>query len=171
VEDEGFGELNPCTVSGRIGRLRYLAWLMALVLLAAPAIFCCAWIASMAPPMLGVTLVIFLMIVLVLSCIRISAQRLHDMGLSAWFLLVFLIPATGELLGTDERLLLVLGELFALALMIVPGSKTPNRYGLPPPPTSMAVKVLAAILLVGTAYALIDGISRGRIWYGLGYSF
>jgi uncharacterized membrane protein YhaH (DUF805 family) len=70
------GELKVFTVQGRIGRLRYLAWTMALTL------------AAMVSAMVVVS-------VLSMSLVA-GAQRLHDAGWSAWLLLLNLVPFVGS---------------------------------------------------------------------------
>ena len=45
-------------------------------------------------------------------------RRLHDLGMSGWFLLLLMIPW--------------LGGLIALVISLTPGQPYPNEYGLPP---------------------------------------
>jgi len=143
---EGYAEVpNPYSMHGRIGRLRYLAWTMVVTLASAPALVFCAWIGSKIPP-LGVILIIVAMVVLLLFNIRISAQRLHDIGLSAWFLLCLLVP--------------VVGGLFSLVLLIMPGSRHHNGYGPPPAPNNTAIYVLASLWLLPIIFVLLAGILR-----------
>jgi len=64
---------------------------------------------------------VLLVLVLVVPSVTVLVRRLHDRELSAWFLLVALIPAVG---------LLIL-----LATLLLPGTPTSNRYGPPRVPT------------------------------------
>jgi len=127
-QDEG--ELNPHTVQGRIGRLRYMAWLMAALLVLAPLAWGVTHISSPAPMILAILL---LTVASLLYLVRFMAQRLHDIGLSAWCALVLLIP--------------VAGEIAMLALAVWPGNNAENDYGAPPPPNGKMVHLLAALWL------------------------
>jgi len=147
-ETQEYGELNPWTVQGRIGRLRYLAWFNALVLATMAAFLA---LAAVLNGMLGASdtfsLVFFIPLTLfVLLCsIRIYAQRLHDMGLSAWFVLVVCIP--------------IIGTLFLLVMTFWPGNKEENDYGLPPPPNTKGVVIWAFlwifIAIIGILAAIV----------------
>lgn len=53
-----------------------------------------------------------------LPSICVGGRRLHDRDMSAWWLLVILIP--------------FLGWLFLLVLFILPGTEGPNRFGPDP---------------------------------------
>jgi len=149
-ETQEYGELNPWTVQGRIGRLRYQAWFNVLVL-ASMVTF--GVLIGVLTVMLGddigglfvFVLAIPLGLFALLCIIRIYAQRLHDMNLSAWFMLVFFIP--------------IIGGIFALVSLFWPGSKEENQYGPPPPPNTKGVIFLAFapifIAIIGIAAAVI----------------
>ncbi|MCY1396187.1 hypothetical protein D9M71_111480 [compost metagenome] len=129
-----YGELNYFTVQGRIGRVRYLGWGMGLMLLAMPALAVIGGLATVSSS-LGVLLVLAGVVALSVVSIFFGVQRLHDIGWSGWLLLVNLVP--------------VVGSVFALLMLLVPGSAGANRYGPPPPPNSRGVVALAwAFLLV-----------------------
>ena len=52
--------------------------------------------------------------------ISVAVRRLHDTGRSGWFLLVGIIP--------------VVGSIVVLVLLLLPGDRGQNSYGLPRPP-------------------------------------
>ena len=64
--------------------------------------------------------------------IAIYAKRLHDLNLSAWWLL--LLPAVTFVAGLSEfnRLHVAAYFLLLLALGFLPGSSGPNRFGEDP---------------------------------------
>ncbi|MDR7025133.1 MAG: DUF805 domain-containing protein [Pseudomonadales bacterium] len=138
-----FGELKAFTTDGRIGRLRYLAWSMVLMLACLP-LFGIAGGFFAASEILGGLLMVVVGIAVAVVGIMIGVQRLHDIGWSGWLLLVTLVP--------------IVGGVFSLLMFIIPGSTAANRFGPPPPPNSRAVKILAllwvAIIVIGIVAAI-----------------
>lgn len=138
-----FGELKAFTTDGRIGRLRYLAWSMVLMLACLP-LFGIAGGFFAASEILGGLLMVVVGIAVAVVGIMFGVQRLHDIGWSGWLLLVTLVP--------------IVGGVFSLLMFIIPGSTAANRFGPPPPPNSRAVKVLAllwvAIIVIGIVAAI-----------------
>jgi uncharacterized membrane protein YhaH (DUF805 family) len=149
-----FSALKAFSFVGRIGRLRFLAWTMALTLVtlgvgAVLTIFGFALIStdSTAGLILAGLLAFILIVVLAFISIQFSVQRLHDIGWSGWLWLLNLVP--------------VVGSVFPFVIMIVPGNNTANRYGAPPPPNSNAVRVLASLWLVFIAIMFVGGLTGG----------
>lgn len=124
------GPLKVFTSKGRIGRLRYLAWQLVIVLLSVP-LFLLAAMCSASSPLLGLSLIAATGIALMVTSVQISIQRLHDMNRSGWLFLLSLVPA--------------IGSLIPLLLTFAPGTRDANRYGPPPPPNSLAVKLLSPL--------------------------
>jgi uncharacterized membrane protein YhaH (DUF805 family) len=122
------GELKVLTVNGRIGRLRYLAWSIALMLLAMLAYAIAAGVMALVP-LVGGILMIPLVIGTVVISVMIGVQRLHDIGWSGWLWLLNFVP--------------VVGSVFAILMLVVPGTTDTNRYGPPPPPNSRGVIAMA----------------------------
>ena len=75
----------------------------------------------------------------------IGVQRLHDMGWSGWLWLLNFVP--------------VIGSVFALLMLIIPGTQGVNRYGPPPPPNSTGVKVLAWLFLLVPVTGIVAAIA------------
>lgn len=149
-----FSTLKPFSFEGRIGRLRYLAWTMALTLVTLGigsvfGIFGFALISSdsTAGLVLVGLLAFILVVVLAIASVLFMIQRLHDIGWSGWLWLLTLVP--------------FVGSIFPFAIMVVPGNATANRYGSPPPPNTTAVKVLCALWLVFIAIVFIGGLAGG----------
>ena len=123
-----YGELKVFTVNGRIGRVRYLGWSMAMILIGIVAYGIAAGLMAVSP-VLGGILMIPVAIAAVTVSVMIGVQRLHDIGWSGWLWLLNFVP--------------VVGSVFALLMLVVPGSQGANRYGSPPPPNSGGVIALA----------------------------
>ncbi|WPC04657.1 DUF805 domain-containing protein [Pseudomonas benzenivorans] len=139
------GELNVFTLDGRIGRLRYLAWSLVLTL-AFAGVMAVVAIAASISDILGGLLAIGVVLGMLVVSVQIGAQRLHDIGWSAWLLLLNLVP--------------IVNSLFWILMLVVPGSTGANRYGPPPPANSLAVRVLAGLfltLLIGSLLSLFLG--------------
>ena len=128
-----YGELKVFTVNGRIGRMRYLGWSMALMLLAMLAYGITGGLMAVAP-IIGGILMIPVVIGAVTVSVMIGVQRLHDIGWSGWLWLLNLIP--------------LVGGIFALLMLVIPGTSHANRYGPPPPPNSRGVIAMAWIGLL-----------------------
>lgn len=141
-----FGELKPFGVTGRIGRLRYLAWSLVLILVIAPALGIAALGMGISDTV-GIILIAGVTLAMVVVSVQIGVQRLHDIGWSGWLYLLNLVP--------------VVGSVFPLLMLLIPGNAGANRYGPPQPPNSTAVKVLASLWLVILALVVIAAIAGG----------
>jgi uncharacterized membrane protein YhaH (DUF805 family) len=140
------GELKVFSIQGRIGRLRYLAWSLALVAVGMLVGALCVGVLSVSLVAGGLLGTVALVAFVVVS-IQIGAQRLHDAGWSAWLLLLNLVP--------------VVGSFFPILMMAIPGNTGPNRYGPPPPGNTPRVKVLAILWLAVLALAVVAGMMGG----------
>lgn len=128
-----YGTLHVFSTQGRIGRLRYLAWSTVLLLSALP-LMAIAGLLIDTSKLVGFTLLLVAVLGLVIVSIQITVQRLHDLGWSGWLYLLNFVP--------------FIGSLFPFVLMLLPGNVDSNRYGLPQPPNSRAVKILAGASLI-----------------------
>ncbi|MCK3825086.1 MULTISPECIES: DUF805 domain-containing protein [unclassified Pseudomonas] len=153
-----FATLKVFTIHGRIGRLRYLAWTLALtvaLLVAAGIISTVGFAVATASPtiaiILGSLLGFALFVALVVVSVQIGVQRLHDMGWSGWLYLLNLVP--------------VVNSVFPILLLVLPGNAGANQYGAPPPPNSTAVKILASLWLAFIPLMLIIGLTLGMNGY------
>jgi uncharacterized membrane protein YhaH (DUF805 family) len=141
-------ELKVFSVQGRIGRLRFLAWtLVSLLIAAAVAGVIAISLFTGERFMLGGLLGMVAVLVYLYVNITISVQRLHDLGWSGWLWLLNLVP--------------LVGSVFPILIMVMPGNTGANRYGAPPPPNSAAVKVLSSLWLVLLAVVLVSAITGG----------
>ncbi|WP_223487517.1 DUF805 domain-containing protein [Pseudomonas sp. A-RE-19] len=149
-----FGTLKAFTFTGRIGRLRYLAWTMALmlVLMGVAGVFVSIGLSLIALTstvglVIGGLVGTAICIAFLVVSIQISVQRLHDLGWSGWLYLLTLVPFVGGLLP--------------ILLAVLPGNTAANQYGAPPPPNSTAVKVLCALWLVFVTVVFISALTGG----------
>jgi uncharacterized membrane protein YhaH (DUF805 family) len=119
-----YQEIRLWSPTGRIGRLRYLAYVFGFQLLLGVI----AGIAGAALPQLaGVILIPTYLVLLVFSVIQ-AIKRSHHMDWSGWMVLLMLIP------------------LVALIWLFKRGTQGENRFGNPPPPNTTIVKVLGILM-------------------------
>ncbi len=119
-----FQEVRLWSASGRIGRLRYIAYAVGGTLLGAA--LAGALVAFMGG--IGAILAVLVYIAMLVFSVLTMIQRSHDMDWSGWTVLLSLIPFVG------------------LIWLFKAGSEGVNDYGAPPPPNTTAVKILALIL-------------------------
>lgn len=128
----GVGTLSLWNPRGRIGRLRYVAWGTAAYLLFSVLM-------ALLPVLLGLSergvaraLVVLLVIPVIALWTIWAIQRAHDMDRSGWQVLLMLIP--------------VVGLIWTFIWLFGRGTPHANRYGPPPPPNSLGVKILGILL-------------------------
>jgi len=143
--DGEYARLSIFTPRGRLGRMRFLVYSFAVGLAAnvlmviIQALF---GVAAMDPSAMqsgalpaGLMLVMLLVMVpVVIINLFIAIKRLHDLDMSGWWALLFLVP--------------LLNALFGIYLLLAPGTDGPNRFGPPPPPNSGAVNFFGWLLII-----------------------
>lgn len=139
-----FGELKPVGINGRIGRVRYLGWSMAMLLCFLPVLLLAMGTAALSES-LGMLLLLAAGLGMMVISVCFGVQRLHDIGWSGWLWLLNFVP--------------FVGSVFALLMLIIPGTQGANRYGPPPPPNSTGVKVLAWLILLVPLIGIIAAIA------------
>jgi uncharacterized membrane protein YhaH (DUF805 family) len=133
-------------VQGRIGRVRYLAWSLVLMVAALLVAGLCAGVMSVSLIGGGLLATVAFVAFLVIS-VQIGVQRLHDVGWSGWLLLLNLIP--------------FVNSIFPILIIVMPGNQGANQYGPPAPPNSQSVKVLAWLWVAFLALIITAGIVGG----------
>ena len=128
--------------SGRIGRLRLLAYSIAssLLLMVALAIFGGISAAMKSQALFWVGIVIGYGASIVFTAL-LTIQRCHDCDWSGWLSVLMIVP------------------LLNLMFFFIPGTKGANRYGAPPPPNTRAVKILASLVLVFMVVGILAAIA------------
>ena len=138
-----FQPVRIFSIAGRIGRLRYLAYVIGCSLLMSfvgGAIAGAVGAAANSPNLIvGMTILIY-GVIAVLN-VMFLIQRSHDMDLSGWFSILAFIPFVG------------------LYWLFKGGTPGPNRFGAPPPPNTLGVKILAWILPVIMLIGILAAIA------------
>jgi len=135
---EEFQEVRLWSASGRVGRLRYLAYTMGGYLVAGITVGVLGAVLGQAVAGL-VGLVAYL--ALLVFCVLVAIQRSHDMNWSGWMVLLTIIPLAG------------------LIWVFKPGTDGENDYGFPPPPNTTGVKILAFLLPVFVFVGVLAAIA------------
>lgn len=100
------------SISGRVGRLNhFLKYLLPCI------IICFIGGALVEISEVGAIIAILLFILAFVIGLVGNIKRIHDLNLSAWYILLNAIPLIGTIAG--------------LAWIFLPGSKTENKYGYP----------------------------------------
>jgi uncharacterized membrane protein YhaH (DUF805 family)/ribosomal protein L37AE/L43A len=156
--------LMSLSMNGRIGRLRYLAFACPMYLGA----MILGILAAVIVPLQktgGIVLVVLGVVLCLWFMLRLMALRLHDLNLSAkWLIALLLLPGVGKVLG-GPQLMLVAAALFwlaALVMLFVGGSKADNDYGPPPGENTSMVKAGAGVVLAIIALSVVLQIKFGQ---------
>jgi len=147
ADDTDFQPVKIFSASGRLGRMRFFAYMFAanFILNIASSILgmiigvgaAASGVAPQTMTIISMALAAIFTIPALIFYVMLGIRRSHDMNLSGWFVLLTFIP------------LAVLYWLFA------PGTQGRNRFGAPPPPNSTGVQVLFWIAIFFMALGLI----------------
>jgi uncharacterized membrane protein YhaH (DUF805 family) len=137
--DDAPDEFQPVrlfSVSGRIGRARYILYTMGLPLL---VMFVIGLLSAVAGAF-GVALMVAGWVAVVTISMMLTIQRSHDFDMSGWFALLGLVP------------------LANLAFWFIPGTDGANRYGAKTSPNGagvlIAVWIVPALFIGGILAAV-----------------
>ena len=125
---EEYGEVRLFAVSGRIGRVRYIAYSIALSLLVLLAALILAVMAAVVDQNAAIAVVVIAYLGVYAIQLLPGIQRAHDMNVSGWLSLISLVP------------------LGVLVFWLVPGTRGENNYGKQPPPNGAGVILVACLL-------------------------
>jgi len=149
------GSYNPniLSFSGRIGRLRYLAYNtgLNLILTAAmiPLLGASGFMAaggdmSAMGGISSIVLILFYVATIVIS-VMFGKRRLNDLNRSGWFMLLFIIP--------------IINFLLVIYMLFFAGTDGDNNYGPQADPNTMGVKILAflfpVLMILGVGAAVL----------------
>jgi uncharacterized membrane protein YhaH (DUF805 family) len=156
---EEYGGVKLFGVSGRIGRVRYIAYSIALSVL----VLIGTGMLAIAVAVVDETAAIGVLLIGYLATYAIQflpgIQRSHDVNVSGWLSLITLVP------------------FGPLVFWFVPGTRGENNYGPQPPPNGVGVIVVACLVpltFVGGILAAIaipaydDYTTRAQVAEGLG---
>lgn len=124
--DQEYQEIRMWSPSGRIGRLRYLAYSFGPALLVG---FLAGLLTPLGPTLVPVIALPAYLATMVFSILA-AIKRAHDMDWSGWMVLLTLIPFVG------------------LIWVFKSGTQGSNRFGAPPPPNTAGIKVAGIVLPV-----------------------
>jgi uncharacterized membrane protein YhaH (DUF805 family) len=119
------------SATGRIGRLRWLAWSV----IGSLAIMPVAFVAGLLSAAVGSEAVLYALlgaayIAYIVFYSLLTIQRCHDLNWSGWVSLIVLIP------------------LVALVFLFMRGTPGSNRFGAPPPPNPRGMAWVVAVPIV-----------------------
>ena len=128
--DVGAQPVRVWPPSGRMGRLRLLSYSMGLYLLfiLLTMVLGAVTAAARTDRTIVGTITIVAAVIYGIVYVTFLVQRSHDMDLSGWWTLLAFIPLVG------------------LVWIFKPGTQGANRWGLPPPPNTWGVRILALLL-------------------------
>lgn len=139
-DDAAVQPVRTWSPSGRIGRLRYLAHMIVAYLAILVPVFIGGFLQGMGMELIGTLLTAAFGIAYLWFFIVKTIQRSHDMNWSGWTVILSLIPIVN------------------LIWLVGSGTKGSNRYGAPPPPNTLGVKILGlafpVIAIVGIVAAI-----------------
>ena len=141
--EQDHGEVKVLAVSGRIGRVRYIAYSIGLSLLVLAVALIVAGLAAVAvgDAMAAIVPVMIGYIAMIVIQFLPAIQRSHDMNVTGWLSLIVLVP------------------FGPFVFMLAPGTRGENDYGKVPPPNGIGVILLAwllpaSIIVVGILAAI-----------------
>lgn len=138
-DQNDYSEVKVLSVSGRIGRLRYLGYMMGysmLIYLAFAAMGGVMLAMGLPQGIFTGTIVIAYILVLILS-IMLTIQRAHDFNTTGWLALLSFIPVLN------------------LAFWFIPGTDGENRFGKKTPPNRGS---LIWVVVGGVVFIAVIGI-------------
>jgi uncharacterized membrane protein YhaH (DUF805 family) len=134
---------NIGLLEGRMGRLNFATWSIAITVLAAlAAVLLLSGLTLLNPTVAGVIVVTGSLV----ANLAINVKRLHDINWSGWLVLLSLVP--------------YVGLIIPLILLFMPGTQGANRFGPEPPTTTPNTKWAAGVAIVGIVIFLC-----GFFWF------
>jgi uncharacterized membrane protein YhaH (DUF805 family) len=122
------------SVSGRIGRARYIAYGLGIYLLLG---ILAAVVAGLIGPIGAGVVWVALMVILFM----LTIQRCHDFNMSGWLSILVLVPFVN------------------LIFWFIPGTDGPNRFGAPTPPNSVLVLIGAWLIPVVAVVGILAAVA------------
>ncbi|HKJ50304.1 MAG TPA: DUF805 domain-containing protein [Gammaproteobacteria bacterium] len=140
--------------SGRIGRMRYLAYGFGLSLLMnvamIPFIGATALMGGMAgdPGSMGMLSIVLLAVIGIVSlvfAVMWLKRRFNDLNRSGWWMLLFFIPVVNLIVG--------------IYLLFFPGTDGPNNFGPAPAANSIGVLILGWLAIAAIVLGIVGAIA------------
>ena len=137
VADAASNEVQPVkvfSVSGRIGRARYIAYGIGMYILV-------GGIGAGLNAVAGKPAALLAGLAYVIVAFMLTIQRCHDFNTSGWLSLVLFVP------------------LVNLMFWVVPGSEGRNRYGAPTPPNGAGTLIVAWLLPAMVVIGIVAAVA------------
>ncbi|OAI52736.1 hypothetical protein AYO46_04615 [Betaproteobacteria bacterium SCGC AG-212-J23] len=131
---EDYQEVKVFATSGRIGRVRYIAYGMGIY-------FLFAILGALLSLVLGNAGMVIAWIAIMVVGFMITIQRCHDFNTTGWLSLLVLVP------------------LVNLIFWFIPGTDGPNDYGAKTPPNGAGVIIAALIIPIVFAMGIIAAVA------------
>nr|HET7859174.1 DUF805 domain-containing protein [Caldimonas sp.] len=146
VADVGPDVVQPVRLwppSGRIGRLRFLAYGLALYVLFIVAAFVFGFVSAMVgkDSVLMSALGMLGFLAYLVAAFVLIVQRSHDMDMSGWWSIAAIIPIVG------------------LVWVFKGGTRGANRWGPPPPPNGVFVTIAGLLLPVIVVVGIVAAVA------------
>ena len=138
---EEYGEVKIFSVSGRLGRVRYIGYSVGLSLLIFMLLAAVIGITGATDPNVAAVVGIVAYAAVIVLQFMLTIQRAHDFNTTGWLSLIMLIPLAG------------------LIFWFVPGTRGENDYGKQPPPNTTGVIMLACIVPLLAVVGILAAIA------------
>jgi len=149
---EEFYQPKILSTSGRLGRLRYLAYGTGAQLLLMAIMLPLAMLTGAQQPgqvqaagAVGMILMVVFYIAMIVLMVIFAKRRMNDLDRSGWWLLLFIVPIANLIL--------------ALFLVFAPGTKAPNGYGPIPVKNPIGVVILGLALPILAIVGIVMAIA------------
>ncbi|MBX5165272.1 MULTISPECIES: DUF805 domain-containing protein [unclassified Rhizobium] len=130
--------LKTFSLQGRLGRLRYFLFTVAVIAIAAITIFALTRLQTQIGPrqaysIQGLIALTYVLAIIASMCLMV--RRLHDFDQSGWWtpsvFVLYLVQGYYEAVGSLTAVILtgILVLAAFLAIILTPGSRNPNRFG------------------------------------------
>ena len=138
-------------VNGRIGRLRYLAYCLAMYFIVSVGLgLLMIPMATLGKkPNVVVYLPISITAVMLVLYVFIARRRRHDLDIGGWFVLCMFVP--------------FVNLYFGLIMLFKRGDEGGNEYGAKPSPNTWGVKVIAIVLPLIAVIGMVAAIAIPRM--------
>jgi len=131
---EQYQDVKVFATSGRIGRVRYIAYGMGIY-------FLFAILGALLSAVIGSAGMIIAWIAILVIGFMLTIQRCHDFNTTGWLSLLMLVP------------------LVNLIFWFIPGTDGDNNYGAPTPPNGVGVIIAACIVPIVAVVGILAAIA------------
>ncbi len=142
---EQYSQPRVFATSGRIGRVRFLAYYVGMSVLTMVVMLPVSAVSALmgeSGALIAGLLVGIIYIASIVLSFMFAIQRSHDMNVTGWLSLILIVPIIGF-----------------LVFCIAPGTDGENNYGAPPPPNGTGVVLLALLMPIITVLGILAAIA------------